>query len=416
VLGSHGVRRARRLVLLLAALAAGVAVVGCGSGGSGGTNASSTTSSKPGTPFKVLVIWPRSGPAEAPGTEELNGLQSAVNVINGEGGILGHKVQLKVVDDAADGTKAVTAAQKELASGAKYNLIIPGIAGSDAVPLAAALAKNPTLQVSTASEDALNDPAKYPNLYMTGTGFAANEEGMAAEMKADGVKKIGIIAGDDPSGHNAVAALQKAAATAGIKVTTTVLVPDTAVDATPQMQKVLASHPDAIASGAFSTATPAIVKARAKLAVSTPLYGDAFFSAANLGAIAKPPELKGIKVQSFPYLVAGNAAQQTPEYKAFAAQMAKLQPHPPISLIAGIVAYNALMVTRGAANKAKSVDGATLAKTLSSISNASEVPGFVGAKDTGIFTPTQHILQVTGKNFIFVKAGPQVDGILHPSP
>jgi branched-chain amino acid transport system substrate-binding protein len=415
VLGSHRVPKGRLLALPAAALVAGAVLAGCGSS-SGSTNAAATTSSKAGAPFKVLVIYPRSGPFEVPGTEELNGLQSAVSVVNAGGGILGHKVQLKVVDDVDNGTTAVTVAQKELAGGASYNLIIAGLNGADSIPLAGSLAKNPTLQVSTASEDSLNDPSKYPNLFMTGTGFAANEEGMAAELKADAIKKIGIITGDDTSGQNAAAALKKAATAAGISVTSTVFVPDTAVDATPQMQKVLASHPDAIASGAYTAATPAIVKARAKLALNVPLYGDAFFSAANLGAIAKPAELKGIKVQSFPFLVKGNAAQQTPEYTAFATAMAKLQPHPPISLIAGIVAYNALMVTRGAANKAHSIDGAALAKAMPGVSVASQVPGFVGAKTTGIFSPSQHILRVTGSNFVFVKAGPQVDGILNPAP
>ena len=61
---------------------------------------------------------PKSGAFAVAGDEELDGFEAAVNVINAQGGILGHKVQLTVLDDPQDvGATAVAQAQQQLAKG-----------------------------------------------------------------------------------------------------------------------------------------------------------------------------------------------------------------------------------------------------------------------------------------------------------
>ena len=47
--------------------------------------------------------------------------------------------------------------------GFRSNLIIPGINGTDAIPLAAVFAHTPALQITSAAEAQLDQPAKYLN-------------------------------------------------------------------------------------------------------------------------------------------------------------------------------------------------------------------------------------------------------------
>jgi len=413
--------RARLLVLAACPLAV-LGPAACGGSSSTSSSATAAAAASTGsaasssTPFKVLLLIPRSGAFAVPGQEELDGFEAAADVINNQGGILGHHVQFSIHDDQDLGTTAVTEAQQQLASGAGYNLIIPGINGADAIPLAPVFAHTATLQITSAAEAQLDQPSKYPNLFMSLDNFPANEQAIVAQLMTKGITRVAYISGDDPSGQDAGQAFASAARAAGITVTASVLVPDTAVDAKSQFQQALASHPQALVVGAFTSAAPTILAARAALGNTLPFYGDAFFASLPLETVLKQPALmKNIVLEDFPYLVKGAAAQRTQWYRTFAAAFHALDPKPLLNLDAGAVPYNVLMLARAAAVKADSIDGAAMAKALSQITVATQVPDFVGDPTTGIFSATDHQLQVRPSNFGFYRAGPTVDGLLVPS-
>lgn len=431
MIGSRQGRRFRLLALFGVLAAAVLALTACGSSSSdssssaggttassgGGSNEGSSTASSEGEgPFSVLAIMAQTGPFELPGNEELVGFEAAANVINSEGGILGHEVKLTVRDDQAEGNKAVSIAQEEVGTEPeKYNLIIPGISGSDAIPLAAQLASNPTLQITTASETELEEFEKYPNLYSSLNSFRANSEGVMEELEKEGIKKFAFIGGEAPSAESSLHFIEEAAEEHGITMTGSVLVPEENPDATPQMQKVLATHPEALVSGAFTLAAPAITKARKKLAPTMPWFVDTFFDAINFGEFAKPSELNDMYMQSFPFLIKGDPTQKEPWYETFNTATKKLEPKPKLALISQVVSYNALMIARAAAEKAESIEGPKMAEVMSEITQASEVEGFVGTEDTGIFGPEQHGIDIKGKNLVFTNAGVQEDGLLVPN-
>src|SRR5262249_45458603 len=102
-------------------------------------------------------------------------------------------------------------------------------------------------------------------------------------------------------------------------------------------------------------------------------------------------------------------------FKTFSAAYGKLVPHPVLNQIAGVVSFNALMVTRAAAVKAGSLDGAAMAKALEQIPTAGQVPGFVGDPSTGIFSVSSHQLAVKPSNFGIYDAGPTVGGLFVPA-
>ena len=103
--------------------------------------------------FNVLATLPVSGPLSVIGKTESASLRGAADLINKQGGILKQKVVVDILDDSGDGAKATAAAIQALGQ-KKYQLIICGATGDTAVPCSKAIAKNPALQIPSASERA----------------------------------------------------------------------------------------------------------------------------------------------------------------------------------------------------------------------------------------------------------------------
>lgn len=400
-------RRASLVVLVAAAVAA---VAATAAASDAATSARGRSAAAPR--FEVLAVLPLSGPGGYVGALAGRALAAAAGTINHSGGILGRQVGLKIVDDGGDGNRAISEVQQELGSGTRYGLVVAGAFTSEALPLAAALAKTPILQMSFSASDQLNDPATYPFHYGTVEGFVPNAVGLVDKIKKDHISKIAIVCGDNAGGHSGATALQTAAKDAGLTVTATVFVPTSAADATPQVQQAQASAPQALAMIANTPATATVIAARAKLGWSVPFYGDATVASVQWGQIATPAALQGVKVQTFPYLVSGNAATKTPAYRAFLKGLAKYDAHPSATLFIATTSWDQLMLVRAAALKAHSVDSATLARTMPTLHSSSQVPGWIGSRS--IYSATSHFPTVGNGDFIYVTPGPLVDGLMVP--
>jgi branched-chain amino acid transport system substrate-binding protein len=413
----------RRWICALALLGAATALGACGSSGkssstasgspAAATSSSSSSSSAKGGDFKVLYIGPMSGQLAIVGQAEKAGAQAAADVVNAQGGILGHHVTVTAMDDAGDGNKAVTVAKQVLADGVdKWNLILPGSFGSDAIPLAAVFAKAPVLQITQASEQELNNPGKYPNLYVPTSGYIPQETSLLQELKKKGLTKAAIVTGDTVSGHAEAEARQSVAKKVGVTITSTTYVPAGSVDATPQVQKALASKPQALTIAGFTPAVAPILAARAKLGSKLPVYMDAYASAADLGASTSKAARAGVMAQSYPHIVKGSPAEKTADWQAFEQAIRKYDPTPKISLIADLVTYDSVMMARAAAKKANAISGDAVAKALGTISTASEVPGFMAGQR--LYSPTNHYWAGLPSDYVFSPAGKFVGGLIDP--
>ena len=364
-------------------------------------------------PFRVLLIIPKSGPLGFVGLLEARGMAAAQQVINKQGGILGHKVLIDFIDGQGSGTVTVAAVQQAIASGKKYGLITCGSFGSDAVPCAPVIAHVNALQIPLAAETALNNPGAYPNVFITSGGFQPGANGVVAKMKSTGITKFAILSGDDTTGHNGATALQAAAKAYGLAVSATVFVPDAAADATPQLQQAEASNPQAFAMSGFTPAIPATIKARSKLGLTNvPLYGDWLVASFNFGSFSTVADRENVWFQQLPYFVTGTPQYKSKDFQAFMKQLYVYEPNPALLLDSPYVAWDALMLARGAAIKAKSVDGNKMAKALAKISKSSDVPGFFGSKL--LYGGKSRFENWKPSDFIWVKAGVQVKGILVP--
>ena len=361
-------------------------------------------------PFRVLFIGPLSGPLAVVGNSEVAGFQAAIDAVNADGGILGHPVELTTRDDAGDGTTAISLLEEELASGTEYHLIAAGAGAYDAVALAPALADVPVLQIPMAGEQVLNDPDTYPNLYVPSGGFGPQTLGIMERLEEDGISSVAVMFGENvPEGAER---LEEAAEEVGIEVSASVGVPATATDAVPQLQQAMDSDPEAIAISGFSPALVPILKARSTLGLDIPVYLDPFAGAANLGPSTTPEDRSGVIIETFPFLVEGDPAQDDEDWQAFEAGVAEYLPEPLLSLYAPLIAWDAVMMARASAESAGTISGQEVADALGQISDAEDIPGFVGGE--GLYTPDDHMWQLEPADYGFYPAGPLVGGLLVP--
>lgn len=400
-----------RLLLVLVAALLCISVAACGDDDDDGSAASGGSASD-GSPFKVLAILPTSGDVGLIGQLEMEGMNAAKDVVNADGGILGHPVEIEVADSGGDGDKAVSIAQEKAASG-EYDLIVAGALGLDAVPLVPALAGVDSLQITNAGEDALNDPEKYPNLFISASGFGPNAEGTVAQLEKDGVGSISLVAGDSTTGRNATETMKSQAEAAGIKVNDVVLVPETATDATPQMQKVASSNPEAIVMSGFTPATGPVIAARTKLGLTAvPTYCDSFCAAAPFQTFTKPKDRENLFLQAHPWLVNGNPAQDSPEFQDFLTEVRKLNAEPPLPYNVQAVGYNDIILARAAAEAADSIEGPKMVEALKGLNDKSDAAGWFQTEK--IYTPESRFIEATGEDFVYSPAGVWDKGLLQP--
>lgn len=100
-------------VALAVALAAGLAACGSSASGDPSTSPSSGTAET----WRIGLEAPLSGDQATLGLGMLNGAELAADEVNANGGVLGKKIEIVKIDDAADPQTGVTAANAAIASG-----------------------------------------------------------------------------------------------------------------------------------------------------------------------------------------------------------------------------------------------------------------------------------------------------------
>ena len=260
-------------------------------------------------PYRILFVTPTSGPLGFVGKTEANGYQAGINVVNRRGGILGARAELKVVDDAGSGARAVAAVQQETGS-TNYNLISCGSFGDDGLPCAAAIARQRVLQIPAIAESQLNDRRRYPYTFNAGGLFEPAEEGMVREMRRRGIRRFAIVVGDNATGRTASGILERAAQRLRVTVTRKVFVPVGTADATPQVQQAQASDAQAMAITGFTPPNIPVLRARAKLGWAAPVYCDWYCANGNFASMTEA-ERRGIITQVWPFMIRGHRSTRT---------------------------------------------------------------------------------------------------------
>ncbi len=182
-----------------------------------------------------------TGPAASLGIPEKNALSFAPKTIAGQ------KVRYVVYDDASDTTTAVQNV-KRLVSENRVDLILGPTTTptSLAVVDVAADAKTPMLAVASASAIASPVDAKRRWVFKVTANDDIYASAMVAHMVKKGVKKVAVIATDDPYGEANTKEYMKIAQKYGIKTLTIEKFKKTDTSVTAQVLKAMGGKPDAV--------------------------------------------------------------------------------------------------------------------------------------------------------------------------
>ncbi|MFC0861414.1 ABC transporter substrate-binding protein [Sphaerimonospora cavernae] len=274
---------------MMAALVAGaaLALTACGSSDS---SADKGAGGGTGEPYRVLVM----GGLSADGVLKNNAQTSILSAkagaenVNRNGGVLGHKVEITVVDDGANPTVAVTKLREALASKSRPDLVLNSGPSTIAAATLPILKQNNVLSFNIGPTEDSADPAAFPlnfDLSASPTDYA---KGFVAYLQQKGYKSVGVIHGSSAYGVTFGQRIEKALTDAGITVVANEEYDVAALDMTPQLQAIQAKNPEALVMDGYGGPVGYLLKSLEKLGWDIPVVGNNSMAATGLIS-SKPP-------------------------------------------------------------------------------------------------------------------------------
>ena len=222
-----------------AALAAVLALVACGGGGG--------TSSGPPTQTGDLalgVIAPFTGPAAEFGTLLTAPCLAATDLINADGGVMGHKVNCTSIDDTGDAADAVPNVTKAIATTTNLDWAI-GLESNTAattVPIVNG-AKIPFFTTNGLTAFTKNN---YDYYYRMTPGDDANGAAFAVWAVQQGYKKIAIVFQNNIGSEGNLPGLQAAMPKLGGSIAINLTIPADAASYSSDVARVIQASPDVL--------------------------------------------------------------------------------------------------------------------------------------------------------------------------
>jgi branched-chain amino acid transport system substrate-binding protein len=243
-------------------LAVSATLAACGSSGSSSSGSSTTSSGKPLT---IGISLSLSGDFSDPGHAAQRGYQLWAKTVNAKGGVAGHPVKLKIVDDASSPNQVVTNYQNlitrdkvDLVFG-PFSTLLTGPAASVAHRYGYAFVE-PAGGGPAVFQEHLNNvffvqPAPTLNC---GDPFVAYIKSLPAAQRP---KTAAYPSLDDPFSSPIADRMRAAFEGMGIKTVYKTIYPSETADLTPVVEKYVAKKPDMVVAGTQSEDAYSQVKA-----------------------------------------------------------------------------------------------------------------------------------------------------------
>lgn len=259
-----------------------IAVVAVAASTTIGTAASKATCNN-SNPVEFGVLNSVSGPAANIGKLNQQGMDIAIRDVNDAGGVLGRCIKRVLRDDGGDPTKAAQGVRELVdQEGVKF-LIGPFLSSPTSVVMPVANQAK-VLNINESAFPGADNPQSFPYVFARETPSTMIAQLFANFIKANGWKRVGVIAVNNALGQILVPALNQVIPPAGATITKVELVPAGTPDLTPQMSTIKATNPDVVIMGLTDDpGMTAVIKAKIQLNMSSPLLG--YSSAANPGTV-----------------------------------------------------------------------------------------------------------------------------------
>jgi branched-chain amino acid transport system substrate-binding protein len=357
------------------------------------------------SPFIVVIDTGATGPYGANGTAAVDGTKAAAAVLNQTGGILGHKVEVQVLDNQGNPTNAVSLLTQRLASGPKPNMIAPGSISTEGVAEVPVANAANIVSIGTPNDSTLNNPSKYPYNFLIAPSATLPAQSLMNYVKSKGWTKLAMISSSDAYGSSVEQATAAAAKTNKITFTSAVY-NDTDLDVTSQLQQLQAAKPQVLFMQGFGSPVGVVLSSRAKLGWTIPTIGDLTASTTPLiSTLAGTSQEKNVSIQ-----ILALEKYQATEPAAVTAYIKALKAIAPITtvLTTSSYQYDAVMVVAQAAKQANSIASPAIASALVKLKQPAN-PQWVTLK-TFVYTAKNHAPMSSPSNWIYTTATPLVNG------
>jgi branched-chain amino acid transport system substrate-binding protein len=299
--------------LLGFAAAVGLAA-GCG-GSSGGSE---------GGPIKIGISLPLTGEFSQPGTAAKQGYQVWADTVNGEGGLLGRKVELDIKDDASD-QNTVVADYNALISRDQVDLLLGTFSSLLNLPASAVAERNQMLYVEPAGGAPEMFSRGFKYLFFAQQATANHQGDLFVDYilglpPKDRPKTAAYPSIDDPFAIPVIDSIREKFEAAGIRTVYKDIYPPTTSNFDSIASQVKGANPDLIAHGAVFDDGIGFIRALSKVGFE-PRY---FFETSAPSGAAQFSNAVGIKnTEAIFYAVSHTPEAHTPGNQAFVAAFKK---------------------------------------------------------------------------------------------
>jgi branched-chain amino acid transport system substrate-binding protein len=358
--GTRTMQKRKRLTLLIAVLTAIAATVGLP-----GMKANAAPKFKGA--LTIAAVAPFTGADAALGPKYQTACLAASQAINLAGGIMGKKVNCKVVDTRGDPADAVPAVRQMYATTSNLTLVV-GCTSDEASTVVPVMDAHKTVSFCMTGESEF-DSIHFPYFYRLVPPDAADSVAMVKIAKNKGYKNIALAFGNDAGSQTFVKPALDALKANGMAVVSNQTLDINATTFNTEAQAIVASHPDAIMMEALGAAGVAILSEIYQLNGNKmiPVIGTSamidpvFFSGVTTGPIGVPTFIKNFTADNGTVNFSGPAY---PLYKRLVlAQSGKVK---------GVPSFQGLLTANGTVHLYDGINLAALAMVMSGSTTGSK--------------------------------------------
>lgn len=349
--------------------------------------------------IKIGSVLSVSGPAAFLGDPELKTLQTYVEKINTDGGVLGKKLELVHYDDGSEAAKANSFA-KRLIESDHVDVIIGGTTTGATMSMVPLVEKAEIPFISLAGAVVIVEPVKKWVFKTPHTDRMAAEK-VFEDMKKRGISKVGLLSETSGFGQSGRKEAQHVAAKYGITLVADETYGPKDTDITAQLTKIK-GVPGVQAIFVFGLGQgPAVVtKNYGQLGITLPLY-QSHGVASNEYIKLSGKAAEGVRLPTPAMLVADALPASDPQKSVVVnynkTYQSKYKAEP--STFGGY-AYDALMLYVDAVKRAGSVDKAKARDAIE------QTKGFIGTTGAFNMSATDHMgLDLSAFRMVEVKNG-----------
>lgn len=230
----------------------GIVLAGCSSSNgsnsakAGGTDSSSgqkTSGKSGGGDLNIAVAAPFSGNTSFIGTRFLNGVKVAVNEINNNGGVLGHKLNIVTADTAGDPVDAVPAISQIIST--KQPVAMIGPSSLTITSVDKQLDQDKLVDVTLGGTTQL-DKMNFKYIFRTSPSDSQMGVAMAYYGIKKGYKKAALVFGSNDSAQTLVDPVKNTLAKHGVNVVQNLKIAPDQSSYRSEIERIIAAKPDVL--------------------------------------------------------------------------------------------------------------------------------------------------------------------------